>query len=625
MDALLLPGQYIAELSGFLPGSLEFQAILYGVNLPLYVLVIRTVVILIAKLTGIFHPSQYRYWPRLPWRMLMRTWLGLRIWFERTFLMGSRATGGFANALETLTLIYKPGQILLGRAFAWGLGLLQPVGLKVERHLFMYAMTGAGKTTALITILSTWRNSVLCIDPKAQITNTLFRHDWRKWFVLDPYGISLAVSACFNAIDCIKEAMERDGPKAAVLWAIRIAQALIITPSASRTPYFTDTARGFLVGVILHVVSFHPEEEHNLPYIRRLLANGYRIFDENTGKEETTSEEAQQLLLRAMRNNPAFDGAIAGAAAAMASASSDTGGNIRSTLQEQTKWLDIPAVRDVLCSTTIPLSELKTRNDVVFSLTAPVLSIREELAPLCRLLTNMTAYTFEAVKKKNGQCLTIVDELPSQGYNETFEVMLAVARSYGQTVLSISQNVELMKKAYPKSWATFSGEADAVFWMATNHNDTAAYLAQTLGRKSHVTKDPYSGRKNYREVAVMDTDQIKRFLSPGSNNLIVTRAGARALKLKNEPYFKALPIWKYAADPDHKEAFFRRIMRKIFDHKTIPIHKEEMPIETISTTAPEIQEIINPEPEIASEKIIPFSNYQPFAKEKTSNEHATRK
>lgn len=610
MDAILLPGIYIAELSGFPPEDIAFQAILYGVNIPLYAFVARTILIFTARFLGLYHPNQYRYWPRLPWRTLMKVWVHLRIWFERTFLMGRGATGGFANALETLTLIYKPGQILLGRAFAWGLGLLQPIGMKVERHLFMYAMTGAGKTTALVTILSTWHNSVFCIDPKSQITNAIFQSDWRAWVVLDPYGISMAVSACFNAIDCIKEAMERDGLKAAVLWAIRIAQALIITPSASRTPYFTDTARGYLVGVLLHILSYHPEEEHNLPYTRKLLANGYRIYDEKTGKEETTTEEAHQLLIRAMLNNTAFDGAVAGAAAAMASASGDTGGNVRSTLLEQTKWLDIPAVRDVLCSTTMPLSDLKTRNDVVFSLTAPVLSIREELAPLCRLLTNMMAYTFESVKDKNDQCLVIVDELPSQGYNETFEIMLAVARSYGQTILGISQNIELMKKVYPKSWSTFTGEADCVFWMATNSSETAADLSQILGRKSHVTKDPYSGRKDYREVAVMDTDQIKRFLSPGSNNLIVTRAGARALKLKNEPYFKALPVWKYAADPDHKETFFRRVTRKIFGRNPIPIYKEEEPIETISTAPLEPQEIIINEPEIVqAENVIPFPGF----------------
>lgn len=570
----------------------------------------RTVLILFSRKIGIYHPDYYRFWPRLPWRSLMAIWNDIRIWFERAFQMGKRATGGFASALQTLTLLYKPGHILLGRAFAWGFGLLQPVGINVERHLFMYAMTGAGKTTALITILSTWRNSVFVIDPKAQITNALFEHDWRTWSVIDPYGISNAISACFNAFDCIKSAMEREGPHAAVLWAMRIAQAIVITPVGARTPYFYDTARGFIFGVILHVLSTHPDDDHDLPYIRNLLINGYRVYSKETGKEETTPEEAQQLLIRAMLNNPAFDGAIAGAAAALANASGETGGNIRSTLLEQTKWLDIPAVRDVLRSTSLPLSDLKTRKDVVFSLTAPVLSIREELAPLCRLLTNMTAYTFEYVRGKNGQCLTIVDELPSQGYNETFEVMLAVARSYGQTVLGISQNIELMKKTYPKSWATFSGEADAVFWMATNHDDTATHLSQILGKKSHVEKDNYSGRKTYREVAVMDADQVKRFLSPDSGNLIVTRAGMRALKLKNEPYFKALPIWKYAADPDHKEVLGRRIARKIFGRKA-RIHSHPAPsksTESISHIPLGTEEIPANAQVFTSENIIRFPN-----------------
>lgn len=604
INALRFPGEYVAGQTDFLPESLAYYIVVYSVNIPLYLFAIRTFSILITRAIGLYHPDQYRLWPRLPWRILVSAFVHIIIWFERTFWMGNRATGGFANALETITLLFKPGHILLGRAFAWGFGLLQPVGIKVERHLFMYAMTGAGKTTALITILSTWRNSVLCIDPKATITNALFEHDWRTWVVLDPYGISNATSACFNAIDCIKVAMMREGVEIAVLWATRVAQAIVITPSSSRTPYFTDTARGYLVGVTLHVISYHPENEHNLPYIRSLLINGYRVYDEETGKEKTEEDESQQLLLRSMLNNKAFEGAVAGAAAAIISASGDTGGNVRSTLLEQTKWLDIPAVRNILRSTTMPLSDLKTRNDVVLSLTAPILSIREELSPLCRLLTNMTAYTFEYEKKKNGQCLTIIDELPSQGHNDTFEVMLAVARSYGQTILGISQNIDLMKKVYPKSWATFSGEADAVFWMATNHSDTAGHLSKVLGQKSHVRRDRYAGPKLYREVAVMDADQVKRFLTPGSNNLIVTRAGMRALKLKNEPYYKALPVWKYAADPDHKEAFLRRITRRFFDrpNKISVIEKQENQAETASNLPPENKENIINEPKNSQPK-----------------------
>lgn len=562
MDAIIDPGLWVAIQFAWLPEAPAFLLIHYGINALLLGAPLRTLWIVVARAFGAYHPAHYRYWPRLPWRSIVRVWSSIKQWHERTFVMGKRATGGFAGSLATLSLLYKPSQILLGRATAFGVGLLQPVGTKVDTHAFMYAMTGAGKTVQLMTIIRCWRGSAFVIDPKAQITNGLFHHDTRRWHVLDPYGISDASSASFNAFDCIKDAVRRSGESSAVLWANRIAEALIQTPTGTKSPYFPNTARGFLVGLILHVLSRHPEHEHNLPFVRDLIVHGNRVFE--NGQELTVGDEAHALLLDTMRTSPAYDGAVAGAAAALVSAGDETSGNVRSTLQEQTKWLDLPAVRAITRSSSFALSTLKEDDQDVVSLCAPVFSIRQELAPFCRLLTNMTAYTFEAVPKKKGQCLTVIDELPSQGHNETIEVMLAVARSYGQTFLGVAQNVELMKLAYPKSWGTFTGEAKAVYWMATNHDETARHLSQVLGKKTIVEKDRDTGRKSYRDVDVMTPDQTKRYLAPESGNLIVTGAGVRPKRLKAEPYFKALPVWMYAADPNHREALLRRITRALF-------------------------------------------------------------
>ena len=236
-------------------------------------------------------------------------------------------------------------------------------------------------------------------------------------------------------------------------------------------------------------------------------------------------------------------------------------GNVLSTLQEQTKWLDLPSVRQMVSRTTRPFSDLKTRDDVVMAFTAPVLSIRQELKPLVRLFTNFTAYTFESVKEKKGQCLKIVDELQAQGYNETIEVGLPVARSYGETFVGIAQDEEGMKGSYPKTYQAFTGNADAVLWMATEHPSNTGPLSKMLGEKTAIDKDRYSGRKSYRNVPVMDQDQVRRFLEPDSGNIIVTRAGKRPIKLKNDPFYKALPITRYDADPDHGDALLRKLTR----------------------------------------------------------------
>ena len=485
-----------------------------------------------------------------------------RKWYERTILSGRQSTGGFASPLSVLSMAFKPGMLHLGRASAFGFGLLQPVGMKITRHIFMLAMTGSGKTTALITIASSWYGSMYIVDVKAQIVDALYKNDWRTWCVFDPENISKAPSIAINVFDCIKEAIQRDGDNAAVLWAMRIAEAIIVTPTGSKSVYFYDVSRQFLASLIVHVLTQYPQDYHHLPFIRDLIIKGQYFCD---GSDEVIeSEEAHELLLYAMSHNSAYDGFVTAGAAALISASGETGGNVRSTLQDQTKFLSLPNVRKSMMHSDISLSELKTRHDVVLAFVAPIYSIREELSRINRLLTNMIAYTFESVPNalKQGQCLTVLDELPSQLHNPVIEVKLAVARSFGQVFLGVSQNIELMKRHYPNSWKSFVGEADCVFHMGCNHPDNAEFLSKLLGRKTLIETDKHTGRKTRRDVAVRDPEQLSRMLDPNSERLIVTRAGGRALLLRNDPYFKALPVWRYSPDPEHGDSFWRSLLRK---------------------------------------------------------------
>ncbi len=570
--------QFLEVVEGL---SLEGWAfiILCGCALAAALTVVRGCLVLLLRRLGLSHPAQYRLFPRIPWRSVLKLWLSFYGWRERVFRLSKQSSGGFSGALASLTNLHTPKKLMLGRAYAFGLPLLQPIGLKVSRHIKMFAMTGAGKTTLLITMLACWLGSALVIDPKGQITLALARKDKKRiWHVFDPYGVTGLPSINFNVVDVIKEAVERDGPLAAVLWAQRIAQCLIRTPEGAKSPYFYDIARGFVTGLILHILTAHPQDEHHLPYMRTLIIEGYRVFDTNTGAEETKGNEAFLLLIDTMQRNRAFEGVVAGAAAAVMNAGTETLGNILSTLQEQTKWLDVPALRARLKTSDISLGALKYRDDIVLSLVAPVLSVREELRECFTLFINISAYTFESVKQKKGQCLFVVDELPSLGHNPIFEVLLPVARSQGITFVGISQDIEILKKAYPKSWESFIGNADVVTWMGSNHEATLKYLSEVLGFKTITETDRYSGRTSYRQVRVAESDQLRRFLDPNAGRMIATRAGKRALKLVNEPYFKGLPVWAYDPDPDHREPFLRRVMRLLLGQRPKALHKPSAPI-----------------------------------------------
>lgn len=526
------------------------------------VFVVRTAYVWTARALGLYAPEQYHWFPRVPWRPFFRTWSALKRWHERTWLFGRRgSTGGFAGALGTFALLFKPGHVLLGRAYAFGLPWLQPIGIAPKRHLFAIAQTGSGKTVLAITILAAWLGSAIIIDPKRQIYHALNGLDGRFWFRIDPDGGPESGSASFNVFDWIKECQQRFGEGAAVLAATRIAEALIVTPSGSKSPVFYDLPRQFLYGLILQVLTVHPPKDHNLPYVRDLLIHGYRVVED--GSVETQGEEAHQFLLRIMLTNPAFDGVVAGGASAIARLAGETLGSMYATLLEQTKWLDIPNVRAVLRHSDFSLFDLKRRDDMVVAFTPSIYSVREELSRFARMLTNLTAYSFEMETQRKGLCLMVVDELPSQGYNQVFETLLAISRSQGLIFFGIAQSVELMKRHYPNSYRSFIGEADATWWMGGTHPDNRQLLSELLGKRTLVETDRHTGRKTYREVAVMEPEQIARFLDPNSEHAIVTRAGGRPLEVVIEAYFKALPVWRYTPDPDHREAFARRVMRKL--------------------------------------------------------------
>lgn len=547
----LTPEQQILYIAGVSFGFAFAEVILF---------VTKNLVVWGLRRFGLSSPNLYGWFPRLiAWRFFLRLWLGISHWWEMLFRFGKVSTGGFASVFNTLSHLNIKNSFLMGTVWFYGLRIYQPIGVKLTKHATIIAGTGSGKSSSVSVSIAHWNGSVFMLDPTGVIENAIRKFDKRQWVVFEPYSDT---TAQLNPFDNIKAAMKREGEDIAVKWAYRLGESFISTPKDSKQPYFTEASRGMFVGLILHVLTTFPEETHNLGTVRDLIVHGYRVYDED-GSLESSPEEARAVLYKLMRDNPAFGGAVAGASSSFINAGDETRANLESTLQSCTKVLDIPSVRHFFAKTTLPLSALKTRSDVVFSLNVPLYSLREELKDLARLIQNLVCYTFESVKQRKGTCLFVCDEVQAQGYNACLEISLPVSRSQGLYVVVISQDLEGLKAAYPKTFGNFIGAADVVMWMGTAHQHNLAMLNQILGKKTLIQKDKRTGATQHREVDVMTPEQIGRFLNPDKGNMIVTRAGKRAMRLKIDPYFKALPIWRYSPDPDHKEPLLRRIMRLV--------------------------------------------------------------
>lgn len=525
--------------------------------------VIKTIVIGLLRQLGLALPWSYSRFPSfLPWRaLIVRPLMKWGRWKEHVFKIGKAASGGFSGIVAALSSHYNnpKTQIPLGLPWIFGFSTFQTIALEIKTHLLCIGQSGSGKSVWLKTVVGCWLNSIYLIDPKNDITREILscKHT-HKVVVLAPYGNA---TGQVNPLDSLHEAYLQSGESEAVKWAYRIGQSFIETPPQSKQPFFTDTARGYLVGLILFVYAHYPESERHLGTVRDLITYGMQVFNDDDS-EDTSREEAFALLHKMMMESEVFTKAIAGAASPFINAGKEALGSLRATLQERTKVLDIPGVRDMLSATTRPLRELKTHNDYALVFCAEISSLRQELQDVQRLITNMVFYTFEAEPIKNGQCLVVLEEFTSMGYNSCVEVALPYMRSLGASVLAIIQDVEALKVHFPTAMS-FIGNSDATVWFSTAHPDNLSLLSQLLGKALTFRKDKQTGKTQKLETDVATPDQLARFLTSELGNIIVTRSGKRALRLRLDPHYKTLPFWKFKPNPEFKEPLLRRITRAL--------------------------------------------------------------
>ena len=145
------------------------------------------------------------------------------------------------------------------------------------------------------------------------------------------------------------------------------------------------------------------------------------------------------------------------------------------TLRSALKFLDIPEIRDISRHSDFSLEDLKLGSLDLF-VCAPTNAIREELSNWFRLLTVMSLDLFGKDTRQSSRSVSLLPSMKCQAlvYIEAIETSAPVMRSYGVRLLAIApRTLEKLQKAYPKGWRGFIGNADAVYWMATNENENS--------------------------------------------------------------------------------------------------------------------------------------------------------
>ena len=234
--------------------------------------------------------------------------------------MERSATAEWADPIQfTEQNPMETGKFWLGRSVVDG----RPIGYVDDRHICLVSGTRAGKgTTTIINNLCTWPGSIVVVDPKGEnATVTAARRgkgsDYCEGMgqavhVLDPFRAAEVDEGYRRRLNPL-DVLDPESPMV-IDEAGRIADAIVVVNKQSKEPFWDESARNLVKGLILHVVTDPRfEGRRNLATVRELIARGDHeavAYLKRIGREKIPS--AQSLLWEGVSRNMALGGKVSG-------------------------------------------------------------------------------------------------------------------------------------------------------------------------------------------------------------------------------------------------------------------------------------------------------------------------
>lgn len=377
-------------------------------------------------------------------------------------------------AAEKLLPAWQPGMLLLGRDHHG-----RYYGHADDRHVLTVAGSRAGKGVSLIVPnLLFWPGSVIAIDPKGELATITAsrRHkdgsDWAKpiegegeVYALDPFNrvtgeAKRFAEACFNPMD----GLDPNSDEGADL-AYQLADALIVQAQGEGV-FWTQSARGYLRALILHVAATEPPDSCHLVRVRQLIM---------------LSEKDRETLFHEMKVSD--DPIVSGMGSAMLGRTKGEAGSILSSCEAQTTFLDGGPMRRVLCGrSSFRLEDLKAKRITVY-LCLPAMRL-ETHGRWLRLFVQMAVDAMERtgpLQKGKPAVLFVLDEFAALGRMTSIEKAAGQIASFGAKLWPIVQDLTQLQRDYKEAWETFMGNAGCLTFFGNTDVTTTNHIMQRLG------------------------------------------------------------------------------------------------------------------------------------------------
>lgn len=391
--------------------------------------------------------------------------------------------------------LYRDGAVWLGR-----LRDDAPIGYADDRHVCLVSGTRGGKGASLIVNnLCLWPGSVVVVDPKGDnATITAARRGQgsavcegmsQAVHVLDPFQAADVEShyrSRFNPLDALDPEREESIDEAA-----RLADALVVVKPDSKDPYWDESARMLVKGLLLHVATApYFEGQRNLVTVRELITRGDqkgRQVRAESGVSEEDLRSAQSYLWEEVALNPAFDGILAGIGETVRSLYEHSPKQFESVLQianRNTEFLDSPAMRRCVEVSDFELADLKRRPEgMSLFLCLPQRYMNTHYRWL-RMMVALTVTEMEITRGRpasGAPVLMVLDEFAGLRRMEIIESAVAQIAGFGVKLFFVLQSLEQLKATYKDNWETFLSNAGLRVFFGLDDHFSREYVSKLIG------------------------------------------------------------------------------------------------------------------------------------------------
>ncbi|SES21352.1 type IV secretion system protein VirD4 [Tranquillimonas rosea] len=477
-----------------------------------------------------------------------------------------------ASVVASQTLGYDPDnpgdKILVG---AVGDRL---IGIADDRHLMTVAGSRGGKSVAIIGNLLCYRGPVMCTDPKAELASITAAQRARlgqKVCILDPFERCAPDVAKYRTSYNPLSVLDPDSDTI-IEDAGLIADALVIASPDQKEPHWDESARNFIEGLILHIVTASEfAGARNLITVRTLIRDAL-IAEPRAALDPDLEgfckiEYAMLSNAERLKEHDEFNPvalAIEGAARDFYDKGDSERSSVLSTVRRHTKFLDYKAMHRVLSGHDFSLDELKTHeHGLSIYLCLPA----GRLTSCARWLRMFIYQMLDSVERTPSRpaappALMILDEFASLGRMRALEDAIAQVAGFGLKLWVIVQDWGQGKALYKERWESFTANAGIFQAFGVNDVATSEYIARRLGKapvevatQSDVATKQLSEGVSGRQASVqmfdlLSPDEITRYFarSDAHKRQLVIWSGYHPMILQRVEYYdpQSPAVWAFA-------------------------------------------------------------------------------